>query len=303
MVKVGVALGGGGARGYAHFGVLFALEKSGIPIHCVAGTSMGAVVGALWATYQHVDCYTSLRKLDRAGVREMLDPELPMVSGFLQGVKLYHLLESWFRGYTVDTLTREFCANAVVLETGEEVTFKTGKLSDVLRASVSIPVILSPWKIGESNYLDGGVVNPLPVRQCREMGADVVIAVNLLGVVPSRETDSAEHTGIEKLATRLHIPEQVVEAVSDTPLLQKLRNPKIPETSFAAVLISQRALVNANLRQWQPDFLIQPDLSRYTGAEFHLVEEISDIGLDAAEKVIPEIAAKLGFPAGTFGFN
>jgi NTE family protein len=303
MVKVGVALGGGGARGYAHFGTLFALEKSGIPIHCVAGTSIGAVVGALWATYQHVDCYSSLRKLDKTGVREMLDPELPMVSGFLQGIKLFNLLESWFRGYTVDSLTREFCANAVVLDTGDEVTFKSGKLSDVLRASVSIPVILSPWKIGESNYLDGGVVNPLPVRQCREMGADVVIAVNLLGVVPSMETDSTQHSGIEKLATRLHIPEQVVEAVSDIPLLQKLRNPKIPETSFAAVLISQRALVNANLRQWQPDFLIQPDLSRYTGAEFHLVEEISDIGLNAAEKVIPEIAAKLGIPAGTFGFN
>ncbi len=303
MVKVGVALGGGGARGYAHFGALFALERSGIPVHCIAGTSMGAVVGALWATYQHVDCYKSLKELDKAGVRDMLDPELPMVTGFLQGIKLYNLLESWFRGYTVNSLTREFCANAVVLETGEEVTFKSGKLSDVLRASVSIPAIFSPWKIGELNYLDGGVVNPLPVRQCREMGADVVIAVNLFGVVPRLETVSAEHGSLEKLASRLHIPEQVVEAVSDIPLLQKLRNPKIPETSFTAVQISQRALVNANLRQWQPDFLIQPDLSRYTGAEFHLVEEISDIGLEAVEKVIPEIAIKLGLPAGTFGFN
>ncbi|MCK5786884.1 MAG: patatin-like phospholipase family protein, partial [Candidatus Sabulitectum sp.] len=183
MVKIGVALGGGGARGYAHFGALFALERSGIPIHCIAGTSMGAVVGALWATFQHVDCYQALKKLDSAGVRDVLDPELPMITGFLQGRKLFDLLESWFKGHSVENLTRLFCANAVVLETGEEVTFTTGQLPDVLRASVSVPAILSPWQIGEFTYVDGGVVNPLPVRQCREMGADIVIAVNLLGVV------------------------------------------------------------------------------------------------------------------------
>jgi len=92
----------------------------------------------------------------------------------------------------------------------------------------------------------------------------------------------------------LHLPEEVVEAVSDIPLLHKLRNPKVPETAFAAVLISQRALVNANLREWAPDYLVQPDLSRYTGAEFHLVEEISDIGLETTEKIIPEITGRLG---------
>ncbi len=293
MVKIGVALGGGGARGYAHFGALFALEKSGIPIHCIAGTSIGAAVGALWATYQHVDCYNSLRELDKAGVRDILDPELPMITGFLRGRKLYDVMESWFKGFRVESLTRQFCANAVMLNTGEEVTFNSGQLSDVLRASVSVPVILSPWRIGEFTYVDGGVVNPLPVRQCREMGADVVIAVNLLGVVPVVETCSPEQDEIRRVAHRLHLPEGVIEVASDIPLLHKLRNPKVPETAFAAVLISQRALVNANLREWTPDYLIQPDLSKYTGAEFHLVEEISDIGLGAAEKVIPEIIRDL----------
>ncbi|MCK5133493.1 MAG: patatin-like phospholipase family protein [Candidatus Sabulitectum sp.] len=302
MVKIGVALGGGGSRGYAHFGALFALERSGIPIHCIAGTSMGAVVGALWATYQHIDCYNVLRKLDKAGVRDMLDPELPMITGFLQGRKLYSVLESWFKGYRLESLTRSFCANAVMLDTGEEVTFNSGQLSDVLRASVSVPVILSPWQIGESTYVDGGVVNPLPVRQCREMGADVVIAVNLLGFVPVIETFSQEQERIKRVAHRLHLPEEVVEVVSDIPLIHRLRNPKVPETAFAAVLISQRALVNANLREWAPDYLIQPDLSQYTGAEFHLVEEISDIGLEEAEKVIPEITRDLDISIQAFGY-
>ncbi len=294
-MKIGVALGGGGARGYAHFGVLFALEKSGIPIHCIAGTSIGAAVGALWATYQHIDCYKVLKKLDKNDIREILDPELPMISGLLRGRKLYDVLESWFKGYRIETLTRAFCANAVKLDTGEEATFTSGALSDCIRASVSVPVILAPWKIDNFTYVDGGVVNPLPVRQCREMGADIVIAVNLLGVLPKVESYLMEHKEIEELAQKFHLPEDLIEIVSDIPLVHKLMNPKVPETAFAAVLISQRALVNANLKEWPPDFLIQPDLSKYSGGEFDLVEEISDIGLEEAEKVVPGIALELGF--------
>lgn len=297
MVKIGVALGGGAARGYAHFGVLFALERSGIPVHCIAGTSIGSAVGALWATYQHIDCYKSLRKIDKAGVRDVLDPELPMITGFLQGRKLYDVLESWFKGYRIEDLARQFCANAVRLNTGDEVTFYSGRLSDVVRASVSVPVILSPWRIADSTYVDGGVVNPLPVRQCREMGADVVIAVDLLNVVPSVKEHAQGIEEIKKAVDRFHLPEEVVEIVSDIPLLHSLRNPRVPETAFAAVLISQRALVNANLKEWPPDYLIRPDLSQYTGAEFHLVEEISDIGLKSAEEAIPRIIQHLGIEA------
>ncbi len=293
MVKIGVVLGGGGARGYAHFGALFALERSGIPIHCVAGASIGAAVGALWATYQHVQCYKALTKLDKAEVRDFLDPELPMITGFLQGQKLFDVLESWFKGYRIENLTRQFCANAVTLNTGKEVTFHSGNLSNVIRASVSVPVILAPWRIGDSTYVDGGVVNPLPVRQCREMGADVVIAVNLLGVVPVVKANSLDSLETEKLAQKLHLPEQFVEVVADIPLIHRLRNPRVPETAFAAVLISQKALVDANLREWNPDYLIQPDLSKYTGAEFHSVQEISDIGLKAVEEAIPAIIRDL----------
>lgn len=293
-MKIGVALGGGSARGYAHFGALFALENRGIPIHCIAGTSIGAAVGALWATYQHVDCYKALKKLDKNGVREFLDPELPMISGFLRGRKLFDVLESWFRGYRIENLTRQYCANAVRLETGEEVTFDSGQLSDVVRASASVPVILAPWQIGEFTYLDGGVVNPLPVRQCREMGADVVIAVNLLGVVPSFKQEDFDLSGVKKAAQRFHLPQDFVDVMSDIPLLQQLRNPKVPTTAFASLLITQKALVDANLREWTPDFLIQPDLSRYTGGEFHLVQEISDLGLQAAEEIIPQISDSLG---------
>jgi NTE family protein len=293
MVKVGVALGGGGARGYAHFGAMFALEGGGIPVHCVAGTSIGAAVGALWATDQHIECYKLMKNLDKAGVREYLDPELPMISGLLRGRRLYNVLESWFSGYNIENLSKLFCANAVNLNTGKEVTFNTGSLSDAVRASLSLPVILSPWRIGHSAFVDGGVVNPLPVRQCREMGADVVIAVNLLGYVPTLKSHWTENDKVHKTAHRFHLPGDITGRITDVSLLKNLRNPRVPETAFTAILISQKALVEANLVSWAPDYLIQPDLSKYSGAEFHLVEEISEIGLGAVEKEISSIIRNL----------
>ncbi|MCK5786241.1 MAG: hypothetical protein KAH54_06755, partial [Candidatus Sabulitectum sp.] len=126
-------------------------------------------------------------------------------------------------------------------------------------------------------------------------------AVNLLGVVPQLKTSSYRRNEIETLAHRLHLPDEIADAVADIPLLHKLRNPNIPDTIFSAVLASQRALVNANLREWTPDYLIQPDLSRYTGSEFHLVEEISDIGLEATEIAMPDLARKLGMAIQPFG--
>lgn len=285
-VKIGLALGGGGARGYAHFGVLFALESRGIVIDCVAGTSMGAAVGALWATDQHVDCYKELTRLTSNGVREYLDPELPLVSGILKGDRLYRVLESWFKGYRIEHLSKEFRANAVELETGREVTFFEGSLACAVRASVSLPVILAPWRIGHRHFLDGGVANPLPVRQCFDMGADLVIAVNLLG-----------KTGLSPEALKqgnapgriVKIPSDIRKLAGDIPLLRRILDPVIPEVAFAAVLVSQKALTDANLNIWKPSILIEPDLGSYTGAEFHLVEEISEKGISAVEKVLPEL--------------
>lgn len=289
-MKLGVALGGGGARGYAHFGVLFALEKSGVNIDCVAGTSMGAAVGALWATDQHVECFKELKKLSKSGVREYLDPEIPIVSGILKGEKLFTLMESWFKGYRIEHLSKEFRANAVELESGNEVTFSSGSLADAVRASVSLPVILSPWKIQNRCYLDGGVVNPLPVRQCFDMGADYVIAVNLLAGTGLR----SEGIQLASVGHELfHLPKDLLKIAEDLPMLRWMLDPVIPEIALSAILISQKALTDSNLKRWQPSFLIEPDLGKYTGGEFHMADEISSIGSAAAGESMPDILAAL----------
>jgi len=289
-VKIGLALGGGGARGYAHFGVIFALEKMGVHIDCVAGTSMGAAVGALWATDQHLDCYKELLKLSRNGVREYLDPEIPLISGILKGDKLFTLLESWFKGYRIEHLTKQFRANAVELESGAEITFSEGSLACAVRASVSLPVILSPWEIQGKHYLDGGVTNPLPVRQCLDMGADYVIAVNLLsrtGLEPGSIPARAKGHDIFRL------PDELARIAGELPAIRRLLDPVIPEIAFSAVLISQKALTESNLKRWKPSIIIEPELGKYTGGEFHLAEEISLLGTRAADEALPEIISAL----------
>lgn len=284
-MKVGVALGGGAARGYAHFGILRALEKNGIGIDCIAGTSMGAAVGALWATDQHIDCYRELKKLTRTAMRDYMDPEIPVVSGIFKGEKLYRVIQSWFKGYRVEHLMKEFCANAVDLNTGREETFTSGSLPDVIRASVSLPIIFSPWRIGRRQFLDGGVVNPLPVKQCYDMGADVVIAVDLLGVVEKRQEDPPKEKD--------SVSDDFAHLLSDLQSLKKLFTPVIPDIALSSILISQKAITDSNLVRWKPTFLIRPDLTGYTGSEFHLVEEISAKGFAAAEMVLPDIMNKL----------
>ena len=285
-LKIGLALGGGGARGYAHFGVLFALEKAGIHIDCVAGTSMGAAVGALWATDQHLDCYKELLKLTKSGVREYLDPEIPIVSGILKGDRLFTLLESWFKGYRIEHLSKEFRANAVELESGTEITFTEGSLACAVRASVSLPVILSPWEIDGKHYLDGGVTNPLPVRQCLDMGADYVIAVNLLSSTGLKS--GITHSPV-KVPDLFQLHGDIAKIAAELPVLRKLLDPVVPEIAFSAVLISQKALTESNLRRWKPSIIIEPGVGGYTGAEFHLAEEIALTGTRASEEALPEI--------------
>lgn len=292
-LKLGLALGGGGARGYAHFGVLFALERMGIQVDCVAGTSMGAAVGALWATDQHLDCYKELLKLTKSGVREYLDPEIPLVSGILKGDRLFTLIESWFKGYRIEHLSKEFRANAVELETGREVTFSRGSLACAVRASVSLPVILSPWEIDGKHYLDGGVTNPLPVRQCMEMGADFVIAVNLLSRTGLKSGIVPDSRGKREL---FRLPGDLERIAEEIPVLRKMLDPVIPEIALSAVLISQKALTESNLRRWEPSCLIEPDVGEYTGGEFHLAEEIAAKGGSAAEEAIPGLLSRLDLP-------
>jgi len=175
-VKVAVVLGAGAARGFAHVGVLKILESSKIPIHMVVGTSVGSLVGCLYA-YGH-DGYT-LQSLALALERDdLVDLTFPD-NGFVKGEKLENYINRMVRGTPIEAFRIPFHAVATDIQTGEETVFGTGNAGMAVRASCSVPGVFQPARISGKTYVDGGLVNPVAVDVARRYGADVVIAVDV----------------------------------------------------------------------------------------------------------------------------
>ncbi len=176
--KIGLALGSGGAKGLSHIGVIKVLAENNIPIDFIAGSSIGALIGAHYATYKDVD------KLEKIALNSnwrtslsLLDPSLS--GGFLKGTKVEYLIKGWFNGYNFDDLKIPLTTVATDLISGQEVDINNGDLVKAIRASISVPLIFKPIKYNGYLLADGGLSNPLPDDIVRKMGADVVIAVNL----------------------------------------------------------------------------------------------------------------------------
>ena len=176
--RVGVALGSGSARGLAHIGVLRALQEAGINVHCVAGTSMGAVVGAVYASGKIERMAERLRNLDWAGIIALLDPVFPR-SGLIDGQRVAEFVRAHVPGARIEDLALPFAAVATDWETGAEVVAQSGDLTEAVRASIAVPGIVTPVRSNGRLLVDGGLVNPVPVSVARALGAEVVIAVDL----------------------------------------------------------------------------------------------------------------------------
>lgn len=175
-LRIGLALGGGAAKGFAHIGVIKMLEIHGIKADVVAGTSAGSVVGALYAS--GMDAYTLQQRafgLDEAQIRDVS----LFSGGMLKGQKLQDYVNQLLAGRTLEKLNKPFAAVATELSTGNRASFVRGNIGQAVRASSSIPGVFEPVDIAGKKYVDGGVVSPVPVDAARELGADFVIAVDI----------------------------------------------------------------------------------------------------------------------------
>jgi len=180
--RLGLALSAGGAKGLAHIGVIQVFEENGIPIHAVAGASMGAYVGAVWA-FGHDGAAMEKFARDVEGNwawLRLLDPLLIPRCGFLRGEKTRRRLMQAVGDAHFSDLPRPLRVVATNLHTLEQKTFAEGEVARAVQASTAIPGICAPVRIGNEFYFDGGVVNPLPVEAVREVPVDVVIAVNVI---------------------------------------------------------------------------------------------------------------------------
>lgn len=294
-MKIGVALGSGGARGLAHIGVLKAIVDSGVEISYISGSSMGAVVGAVYAATQSVD---ELDQVARGFTwRSLVRMFTPSISrgGLIDGENIVEFLRDHLPVRDFSQLNIPFALETTDLETGELVTIKEGDLMQAIRASISIPLIFTPSEIDGRILVDGGLVSPVPVKTVREMGADYVIAVNVLekhrGWVKQRKTQSRtagkEETSANFLSRVLRMkPEEeksVRQADKDLGFMVVL-------TQTVGIAISRMA--DYQLQLENPELLIQPDTSDLNVYDFHRGAAV----IDTAYRLTCDRLKELKFP-------
>lgn len=269
--KIGLVLSGGAARGFAHIGVLDVLQKEGIRIDIVTGTSVGAVMGAIYASGRDTG-----KMVDEAlnanwkKLAPLIDPSL-LKSGFIKGRKIKDLLAGYVGGnIKFSDLKIPFACVATDIDTGEEVVIDSGSVPDALRASISIPGIFTVVK-REGRYLvDGGLTAPVPVNVARDMGADFIIAVNVNPDVTSRMGKSYHKR------------------------LKGQKEPSIIQVMMQSLYITTYAVSRNNLLE--ADIVIEPDLAHIGAGDFNKADELIEQGRQAAQSVMPEIKQKLGEP-------
>ena len=261
--KIGLALGGGGAKGLAHIGVIKVLEKYAIPIDFIAGTSMGAMVGGWYAAHGNVE---SLEKIFKEVDHKEVLPVRKVIKnhkGILFSDKMViQDLEDGFYGRKIEELSIPFCAVSTDVETGAQVILKEGNLSEAVSASIALPIMFKPARIDGKLLMDGGFVNPVPADIVRAMGADFVIAVD----VSSKWLDvTEEQIGIRNIYS-------IVSKVFSAMEYQ----------------IAQRILKDA-------DIIIRPAVLGFDWREFHKAEEIISNGIDETEYSIDDILQNTGY--------
>jgi NTE family protein len=288
-LNVGVALGGGAARGWAHIGVLKGLREAGITPDIVAGTSIGAVVGGCYAAGKLDELEDWARSLTKRRVFSLMDLSFGGC-GIINGARLRKLLESDLGPLSIEDLPVRFAAVATEIRTGHEIWLTKGRLVTSMRASYALPGIFEPVRVGGRWLMDGALVNPVPVSTARALGARLVIGVNLQSdvygrgaVVPMHGTDDSDLPDVTPTeattrtrfgAGRSIFGRQVLRDSKDGP-------PGIPTVMMEAFNIVQDRISRARLAGDPPDVLVGPKLGRIGLFEFHRAAEVIDLGREA----------------------
>ena len=293
--RIGIALGGGAARGWAHIGVLKSLVAAGLEPDIVAGTSIGAVAGACYVTGRLDTLEEFACALTRRRMFGFLDFNFSG-SGLITGQRLSARLENHLREYTIEGLDRRFVAVATELGTGHEVWLNKGSLVNALNASFALPGIFRPVKINGRWLIDGALVNPIPVSVCRALGARIVIAVNLSCDLLHKGSiihDQANFTEPAAVPEDNRLPGNNGRAALHLLHRQIFgRNkdaPGISAVMMDAINITQDRIARSRLAGDPPDITIGPKTGNIGLFDFHRASEAIDLGARAAEKQIEEI--------------
>lgn len=314
-MKIGLALGSGAARGWAHVGVLRALSEFGLKPDVIAGTSVGALVGAAWLTDQLEELKHFAAGFGMLDTLKLLDITFSR-GGLVSVEKAYERFRNPATDIPIESLPIPFAAVATDLSTGKEVWLREGHLLDVVRASAAIPGMFPAVSHQNMWLSDGALVNPVPVSLCRALGAEVVIAVNLNGDLSQMPRLSKAQLG----PVEVSLPEHAIEGATKLPpqpipkplakLAAKLTEvsesarqqfqvrfakpprppaPGILEVMASAVDIMQDRITRSRLAGEPPDVLINPRIGHIGILEFERSEELIQLGYNAAIAMRPAV--------------
>lgn len=281
--NVALVLSGGGARGMAHIGVIEALESQGYTIKSLAGTSMGALVGGVYAAGKLPELKSWLYTLDATEVLKLVDFTLSR-HGFIKADRVFSTLKSLVPDTDITDLPIPYTATAYDLGKEEEVVFARGSLYDAIRASVAIPSVLTPVKKGKSVLVDGGVVNNLPLSNVARTDGDLLVAVHVNANVPvlslpktEKQTDAASaYKTIQAYLSKLFNTEPSKQS-DDLGYFEFL------EKNFDAM---REQMVQLTVQQHPPDVLIEISKKTCGTFDFYKAEEVVEAGRAAAQKAL-----------------
>ena len=293
--RLGIALGSGSARGWAHIGVLRALEQAGIVPDVVSGTSIGALVGAAYASNRLDRLEEWVAQIDWWDIIRYMDVRL----GGVEGERLMRAFRERVEDAPIETLPKPFGAVATDLQTGREVWFQSGSLLEAVRASIALPGLFCPVRYQDRWLVDGGLVDPLPVSLCRALGADRVIAVNLNGNIvgkhfsgrPSRLAGPSPL--LARLSTRL---QAMLGNNGDTEEAKANEPPGLFDVMAGAIHIMQDRITRARMAGDPPDVVLAPRLAHLGLMDFDQASAAMTAGLECVRLHLPLLRNVLNLP-------
>jgi NTE family protein len=281
-----LVLGSGGARGLAHIGVIQWLTENGFEIRSIAGTSMGALVGGIYATGK-LEVYTEwVRALERLHVLRLLDPTVGR-PGIFKGERIISVLRGLVGDCDIESLPVAFTAVATDLDAGQEVWLRQGKLFDAIRASIATPMVFTPFVLGGKTLIDGAVVNPVPVAPTLGDGTDLTIAVDLSG--PAEIRPAAATPGSASAlpaAGASHHRQGILKFVgAGRPAGARKAQPRgLLDVAFAAMQTMEDTIAELKLSACAPDVTIKVPRNVCGFFEFWRADELIALGRERAAR-------------------
>lgn len=280
--NVALVLSSGGARGFAHIGAIKVLEREGYNITSVAGTSMGALIGGIYASGRLKEFEEWVDTLDRMEVLRLTDISVSK-KGLIRGIKIIERIKEIVPDRNIEDLPLPFCAVATDLFRGEEQVFYSGSMFAAIRASISIPTFFQPYRKGNVYYVDGGLVNPVPINRVARSGDDLLAVVNVNSPQPHEQHDQEEHHIDNKLVARIKklqakLGNQIPKNKSDDIGLFNLTN--------RSISIMLNRITDLTLADHSIDIMIEVSKQSHGTYDFYKAAEIIREGERAAEKAL-----------------